>query len=518
MELVLLMYAERRTISTRIVTIVLATAIFNILIPLPLLQTALGQDNTTTATTTITTTPGGRLPSRGGEASNILPENTTTSTVQNTTTATVVEEQPQQQTELTETLVADLARQAAVEILSYYIAPASTFGWTINEDLMQEDIATLAQEGFITDPNDPTEISSVQSFLFIEDPSRYFMETNDVRRIDSSAVFGGSGFIVTPQGHIVTNAHVVAGADVSAERREEISSAMIDDAAFVLAQEDLNQISQLTGLNIDIDILSDLELANVLSALQLFYAARIEIDQQGLLQRIFVNGIAIPEPADPELPGLEARLIGGAATGLPFPGRDVGIIKVDITGQAGQNLPTLPLGGSIATLKTLDDIIIVGFPGAISDNPLFTEVTNPVAISAKVGGLYEILGIITPEGTGWTAIQIGTSLSGGISGGPALDRSGNVIGIATFGISDPETGGTIPGIGFLVPTDIIREFLSTANIQPQESRFTVLYRDALVNFYGGNYEEARNILQELQGISPNNQDISNYISRATTIS
>jgi hypothetical protein len=40
-----------------------------------------------------------------------------------------------------------------------------------------------------------------------------------------------------------------------------------------------------------------------------------------------------------------------------------------------------------------------------------------------------------------------------------------------------------------VPTDIIREFLATANIQPQESRFTVLYRDALVNFYAGNYEK-----------------------------
>ena len=87
MELVLLMYAAPRNIITRIVTIVLATAIFNILIPLPSLQTALGQDNSTTATTT---TPGGRLPSRGGgEVSDLLPENTTT--------ATVVEEQQQLQ-------------------------------------------------------------------------------------------------------------------------------------------------------------------------------------------------------------------------------------------------------------------------------------------------------------------------------------------------------------------------------------------------------------------------------------
>lgn len=92
-----------------------------------------------------------------------------------------------------------------------------------------------------------------------------------------------------------------------------------------------------------------------------------------------------------------------------------------------------------------------GLPGALSENPLFTEVTNPVAFAAKISGLYEVLGTISPEGTGWTAIQLETLLSGGISGGPALDSLGNMVGIATFGIVDPESGGTIPGLHFWHP-------------------------------------------------------------------
>ena len=73
------------------------------------------------------------------------------------------------------------------------------------------------------------------------------------------------------------------------------------------------------------------------------------------------------------------------------------------------------------------------------------------SIRGKIGGLYQVLGTISPEGTGWTAIQLETLLSGGISGGPTLDSLGNMVGIATFGIVDPEFGGTIPGLHFWHP-------------------------------------------------------------------
>jgi S1-C subfamily serine protease len=430
---------------------------------------------------------------------------------QNLSGATL-EERPK----LSETIIADLSRQAAVQVISSYFADASAASWALDQDLMEQDIAGFVQEGVITDPNDP----DVRALLFVSDPLRYIIKTGDVR-IDAFASYGGSGFIVTPQGHIVTNAHVAAGPDISPQRREEVTGDLIGQTAFSLVEEDLNQIAQITGINFDIAVLSDQELQTLQEALQVFHASNIDFDPQTITQQLFVTGIAIPpSPTDPEFPGHEARHAtpGGASTGLPFPGRDAAVIKVDIRGEMGQNLPTLPLGGDIGTLNTLDDIIIVGFPGAISENQLFTEVTNPVAFSAKVGGLYDIVGIITPEGTGWTAIQVGTSLSGGISGGPALDPTGKVVGIATFGVIDPETGGSIPGIGFLVPADVIREFLNAGNIQPQESRFTAMYRDALVNLSAGNNEAAQTSLQELQKIYPNNQDIVKYMSRATTIS
>lgn len=479
-------------IRATIVTIVLAIAIFNILIPLQSLQTALGQNVTT----------GGGLPSAGGGGSE-LPGNTTAATI----------EEEQQQGPLNETIIADLARQATVEITTWYLVDASAASWALNQDLMDQDIASLVEQGIITDPNDP--LIRVELFLF--DPAKYIMEAGP-ETTQAFASSGGSGFIVTPQGHIVTNAHVAAGPDVSQDRREEIVSDIIGQEAAFRAQQDLDNIVQITGLNIDIATLSNEQYLGLLEALQVFHASNIVFDPQAITQQLFVAGIAIPpSPTNPEYPGHEARHATGTTTGLPFPGRDAAILKVDIRGELGQNLPTLPLGGRIDTLNTLDDIIIVGFPGAISDFPIFTEVSNPVAFSAKVGGLYDIVGTIPgTEGTGWTAIQVGTSLSGGISGGPAIDPSGNVVGIATFGIIDPATGGTFPGIGFLVPADVIREFLVAGNIQPQESRFTAMYRDALVNLSAGNNEAARTTLQELQGISPNNQDLIKYMSRATT--
>ena len=102
----------------------------------------------------------------------------------------------------------------------------------------------------------------------------------------------------------------------------------------------------------------------------------------------------------------------------------------------------------------------------------------------------------------------------GNSGGPALDSSGRVVGIATFGSIDPSTLQETPGFNFLVPVSIVKDYLNRANVQPAESQFTSMYRQALTEYSAGNFQESLNILQQINALSPNNPYILNYIVRA----
>ena len=81
--------------------------------------------------------------------------------------------------------------------------------------------------------------------------------------------------------------------------------------------------------------------------------------------------------------------------------------------------------------------------------------------------------------TGWKAMHVQAPITYGNSGGPGLDSSGRVVGIATFGSIDPNTSQEIAGFNFLVPTSVIKDFLNRANIQATDSQFTTMFRQAL---------------------------------------
>lgn len=101
---------------------------------------------------------------------------------------------------------------------------------------------------------------------------------------------------------------------------------------------------------------------------------------------------------------------------------------------------------------------MIGYPGAATFNPVIntTKSIQPTFTSGIVSARKETTG-------GWTAIQTDATMTHGNSGGPALDESGRVIGIATFGSVDPNTGQEIGGLNFIVPTSIIKEFVTQYN-------------------------------------------------------
>jgi serine protease Do len=213
------------------------------------------------------------------------------------------------------------------------------------------------------------------------------------------------------------------------------------------------------------------------------------------LSRISIPGVIESEK------GIIAEVIP-SATGEPVPGKDVAVIKIE-----GSNLPTLPLGDD-TMLQSLDNIIVIGFPAIVTQSGLIPqEGQEPSVTSGQVSGYQTTVG-------GWRAIQVQTPISGGNSGGPALDSSGRVVGIATFRSVDPLTGEASQSHNFLVPVSIVKDFLNRANIVPSEGVFTQMYRQALIHYSVGQYNQAIDILQQVNNIAPNNPYVLDYISRS----
>jgi serine protease Do len=399
---------------------------------------------------------------------------------------------PAQQQPLSQSMIADLAKPAVVQVYSEYISTISAPDWGRNLDLLRQDLEDLANQGNF-DPDDQQAVAEWSDALFLSDPSRYIAPAEAVRTTQATYSGFGSGFIVTPDGYIVTNAHVVS------PRPQELQNTLVAGAIENFVFEDLQIV--FPDFDPQREFLTEQEAA-VAEAIQAFYQNNIGLmsmeDTQSnifAISRFAVPGVVVSER------GVPAELIP-SATGEPIPGKDVAVIKIE-----GSNLPTVPLGDE-TTLQSLDRIIAIGFPG----NIFFSEIIpqqgqEPTVTSGEFSGFQTTI-------EGWRAIQVQTPITSGNSGGPALDSGGRVIGIATFGVVDPVTGQESPSHNFLVPVSIVKDVLNRANIVPSEGAFTQMYRQALTHYSAGRYNEAIDILQQVNNLVPNNPYVMDYISRS----
>ena len=402
--------------------------------------------------------------------------------------------QPQEPLPLEQGMIADLAKPAVVQVGAQYIALVSAPDWGTNQNLLQQDLETLANQGHL-DLDDEELVLEWSQNLFFSEPSRYIIPA-DIRRA-TEAQYGalGSGFIVTSNGYIVTNAHVVSPPQL------ELQNTLMENAIRNFVLEDLEIV--IPGFSLEKGFFTEQEQA-LAQAVEDFYFNNFGTISIGNIQsshyalsRISIPGVFVGER------GIPAELIVDA-TGQALPGKDVAVVKIEAS-----NLPTLPLGDE-STLESLEDIVVIGFPGAISaTGTIPQEGQEPSVTAGAFSGHQATIG-------GWRAVQVQTPISPGNSGGPALDESGRVVGIATFGSIEERTGGFAQGLNFLVPVSIVKDFLNRANIVPTEGVFTQMYRQALIHYSAGRYNEAIDTLQQIDFISPNNPYVIDYLRRSQT--
>jgi putative serine protease PepD len=130
-----------------------------------------------------------------------------------------------------------------------------------------------------------------------------------------------------------------------------------------------------------------------------------------------------------------ARLVGS------FPPDDLAVIKV-----SGADLEPASFADS-SRLRVGDLAIAIGNPLGLR-----SSVTEGIVSAFRQGMPEEGGKVILPS-----VIQTSAEINPGNSGGALVDITGRVIGIPTLAATDPELGGSAPGIGFAIPSNLVAD-------------------------------------------------------------
>jgi S1-C subfamily serine protease len=120
-----------------------------------------------------------------------------------------------------------------------------------------------------------------------------------------------------------------------------------------------------------------------------------------------------------------------------------------------------------------DDLAVVHAKGASLRSASFADsrilrvgdivlaIGNPLGLRSSVtNGIISALGrtVLEPSGAALpNAIQTSANINPGNSGGALVNLDGRVIGVPTLAATDPQLGGSAPGIGFAIPSFIVSD-------------------------------------------------------------
>lgn len=275
----------------------------------------------------------------------------------------------------------------------------------------------------------------------------------------------GSGAIISSNGYIVTNAHVV---ELAKMQDEDIANAAFKQLVAVMAdhfKEDYN----------------------------VAYDYLVTYTQYTRIKK----ATKVILPGGDKLDG-EIKSYGAPIN----EGKDVAVLKIE-----GKNLPTLPLGDS-DNVQNQDNIWVSGYPAA-ADSDLLSSDSS--LVSSMNAGQISATSKKTDQGS--PVIQINAAATHGNSGGPVINEKGEIIGLLTFR-GDTVNGQEVQGFNFAVPVITVKEFVNQAGAKNAKSDTDKIHKDGLALYWGGYYKDALEKFEAVQRIYPNHSEIKQYTTNS----
>jgi S1-C subfamily serine protease/large-conductance mechanosensitive channel len=182
-----------------------------------------------------------------------------------------------------------------------------------------------------------------------------------------------------------------------------------------------------------------------------------------------------------------------------FNQKDVAIVHVSMN-----DMPSVQLGDS-SNVQQQDQLTIIGFPGNgdVSTRPtdILTSSVNTINVSS-----------IKTSDSGAEVIQVGGNVEHGDSGGPALDSSGSVVGIVSFGLSDATSPG---GTSFLQASNSARDLVNNLKLDTTPGSFQKAWSQAFADYsatFSGHWHKAAQEFAKLAASYPQFKAVSPYLT------
>jgi len=279
----------------------------------------------------------------------------------------------------------------------------------------------------------------------------------------------GSGFFISSNGYVATNAHVVS---MTHDGEDKAKQTLFVQLVQQIAQQYGKDPRQLNTQFID--------QYSQLQSFQIFHHV------------IIPDGSSYP---------FEIKQYGAPTGESNDQGKDVAIIKIEV-----KNAPILKLADS-DKVQLQDHVTVIGYPGAadtfntgtLSAKSAFEATINDGKISAKKQAT-----------SGAPILQTSTAATHGNSGGPVINDANEVVGLLTFR-GDTVNGQEVSGFSFVVPSNTVMEYVKSAGATNNEGPTDTVYREGLENYWNQYYSAAIPKFEEVKRLFPQHSEVDRLV-------
>ncbi|MBC7874647.1 MAG: trypsin-like peptidase domain-containing protein, partial [Ferruginibacter sp.] len=337
---------------------------------------------------------------------------------------------------------------------------------------LAQQVKDLVTEGKLTQD----QFWNVYIMTFCRDIDKYMMSGTEKVSKQLNTTMVGSGFIVTPDGYVITNAHVVD------ENDDDTKQSFVQQAFQEIMDDDMKSVEDAMKRKLTAEEAKALNDAN-----SWYFSKTMEV---GNIRKEFSVILGVSGEKGKIVPMIiPAKLV---TKGSPIPGKDVAILKLN----EKHTYPTIRMGND-QDMRVGDQVYVLGYPAVATFHPLISQ--ESISEASLTRGLVSAKKNMKD---GWEVLQTDASITHGNSGGPVMNEQGEVIGLATFGSIDYQRSQEVQGMNFIVPSTIVNEYIEKARIEPDMSDISLTYESAMDMFDDSRYKKALEKFDEVKAMNP----------------